>query len=58
MGVELFSYNPCLIQTLFCNSEDPKAKKIDFEANCEIVFSYFLQEFNLLQRMNFKFYQS
>ena len=58
MGVELFSYDPCRIQALFCSIDDPAACKTGFEANCEIVFAYLLQEFNLLQKMSFKFYQS
>lgn len=58
MGVEIFSYDPCRIHLLFCSSEDPRARKLGCEANCEIVFSYLLQEHHLLQKVNFKFYHS
>lgn len=57
MGVELFSYDPCRIHLLF-GAEEVGAQRRGCEASCEIVYSYLLQEFNLLQKMGYKFHHS
>jgi hypothetical protein len=57
MGIELFDYDPCRIKTLLSNITAGKGRGSS-EAQCSLVFSYFLQEFNLPQKMMFKFYES
>lgn len=49
MGIEMFSYSPCLIKNLFPSNAAPISR-----VTCAIIFMYLLEEVNLIARMDFK----
>jgi hypothetical protein len=53
MGIEMFSYNPCMIWNLL-NNKKKTEKQDQKQITCSLIFIYLMEDGQLLQKINNK----
>ena len=58
MGIHLFSFSPCQIKNLFGKNKAHDLRIIETNVKCSDIFYFFVQDYDIKKKLEYKFGQS